>query len=350
MPSASGCSRRPRCPAAEVSAVGPPSAASAAAIDTRGRRRPEAPSTQNWPFWSALGRRPAAYCPIHSTERRPSPNRCGQLVGGRVLGRIQQGQESLREAQRLIAWHEVTLAPIVTQGNRRVGEHPRSLRWCVPRPRAGWHRRWRGADSMGAVGGSGRAGGGVFGGDQSRVVRALLPAASGHVAVGGAVAAGCLGGGLGDQVVGGVVDGGGALQQPGFGDVQAAQDPAGGPRSSASGGSTASRFQPLPIRADAQRTQNKNLNQRIGGIGPASRCEDVTDDVVTLQGDTRQARPPRGALLRLDRRRGVLARAAACRSAAAVIAASAQRNAYLATGLPGCGRRWRRRSRWPCIR
>jgi hypothetical protein len=57
------------------------------------------------------------------------------------------------------------------------------------------------------------------------VAAAWLAAVGGQVAVGGAVAPCCFGGGFGDQVVGGVVDGGGALKQAGFGDVQAAKDP-----------------------------------------------------------------------------------------------------------------------------
>jgi hypothetical protein len=56
----------------------------------------------------------------------PHPSCASRLpaasVGRRVPGRIQQGQEPLREAQRLIAWHEVTSAPIFNRGNGRDGE------------------------------------------------------------------------------------------------------------------------------------------------------------------------------------------------------------------------------------
>lgn len=41
--------------------------------------------------------------------------------------------------------------------------------------------------------------------------------------------------------------------------------------------------------------QNKNFNQRVGSVDPAPCPENVADDVVALQGDTRQPGPPRGA-------------------------------------------------------
>ena len=51
----------------------------------------------------------------------------------------------------------------------------------------------------------------------------------------------------------------------------------------------------LPIRADAQRAQHKNLNQGVRSVEPASRCKDMADHLIALQGNPRQPGPPRGA-------------------------------------------------------